>query len=402
MKRSNRIVESLPPSGIRKFFDVVSETEDVISLGIGEPDFITPWQIREATIYALEQGLTCYTSNYGLLELRQEISHYLDVMFNLEYDPATEILVTTGVSEAFDLAIRAAFDAGDEVILHQPCYVSYEPLLTLARAVPVIIETGPKNNFRVTADSIAKKITPNTKALILSFPNNPTGAIIECSELSRIAELARRHDLLVISDEIYGELTYEIQHSSIANLPGMKDRTLFLHGFSKAFAMTGYRIGYAAGPRELIQSMLKIHQYSMLCAPIASQVAAIEALRNGKTEMLKMKAEYNKRRKSFVRGLNNIGLTCLEPDGAFYAFPSILQSGLTSEQFAIQLLKEEKVAVVPGTAFGACGEGFVRCSYAAAKDQLDEALKRLERFTALIMTRQSNTRADGVAYRSMK
>jgi aminotransferase len=375
-------VKALPPSGIRKFFDVAAQMENVISLGVGEPDFITPWHIIESSFYSAERGHTSYTSNLGLLELRQAISDWLEAKHGVGYDPVNEVLVTTGVSEALDLAMRTLVSPGDEVIVIEPCYVSYKACVLLAGGTPILVDTHVDNGFRVTAEDIASRLSDRTKAIVLSYPNNPTGAVMDCATLQRIAELAKERDLIVISDEIYSELTYEGTHTCIAALPGMRERTVLLNGFSKAYAMTGWRIGYACGNKHIVGGMMKIHQYTMLCAPIIAQKAAIEALRHGEEAKQRMVAEYDQRRRFIVEGLNAIGLTCFEPTGAFYAFPSIAASGMTSEEFCNGLLKEQAVAVVPGSAFGACGEGFVRCSYAASLQEISEAITRMERFLA--------------------
>lgn len=373
-------VRNIPPSGIRKFFDLVLEMDGVISLGVGEPDFVTPWHIREACIYSLEQGVTSYTSNYGLLELRELISKCFRKESSVDYDPKNQILVTTGVSEAADLAFRAIIDPGDEIIVPEPCYVSYKPSVSLAGGIPIPVPTYMEDEFRVTAEQIEHCITDNTKALVLSYPNNPTGAILRRRDLEEIADVVNEHDLAVISDEVYGKLTYEGTHTCFSSISGMKDRTIILNGFSKSHAMTGLRLGYAAGSEELIAAMTKIHQYAMLCAPVTAQVGAIEALKNGDGEMKKMVSEYDRRRRIIVSGLNKIGLDCFEPKGAFYAFPSIKSTGLTSEEFAAKLLKEQKVAVVPGNVFGECGEGYLRCSYATSRPHIAEALGRIEVF----------------------
>lgn len=380
--RISRVLQSIPPSGIRRFFDIVSQMEDVISLGVGEPDFVTPWRIREAAIYSLEHGYTQYTSNWGLLELREEIARLLDRRYGVEYRPEGEIVVTVGVSEGLDLALRAILNPGDEVIIPEPCYVSYRPCTLLAGGVPVPVGSSVENGFRVDVDRLEAAVTPRTRAILLNYPNNPTGATLRRSDLEKIAAVAERHDLIVISDEIYSELTYDGSHLSFAALPGMQNRTILLNGFSKAYAMTGWRVAYAAGPPDLIGGMTKIHQYSMLCASIVAQKAAVEACRNGDAEMEQMVAQYAERRRLFVKGLNEIGLETLMPEGAFYVFPSIRSTGLTSEQFAEQLLLEERVAVVPGTAFGECGEGHVRCSYAASLDEIREAVTRMGRFVS--------------------
>lgn len=379
MRVSDR-ARSVPPSGIRKFFELVLGVEDVISLGVGEPDFVTPWHIREAAMYALEKGYTMYTSNYGLLELREEIANALKRDYSIEYDPKSEILITVGVSEGFDLAVRATVNPGDEVIVPEPCYVAYKPCTIFAGGIPKVIATRVEDEFKVTPEQIEGRINKKTKVLVLSYPNNPTGATMNKKELEEIADVVNEHDLIVISDEVYGKLTYDGRHTSFASLNGMQERTILLNGFSKAYAMTGWRVGYACGSAEIIEAMMKIHQYGMLCAPIASQMAALEALRNGEKEMLGMVKQYNQRRRLVVKRLNEIGLTCFEPRGAFYAFPSIRKSRLSSEKFAERLLKEEKVAVVPGSAFGESGEGFIRCSYAASLEDLNEALNRMERF----------------------
>lgn len=373
-------VRNIPPSGIRKFFDLVLEMEGVISLGVGEPDFVTPWHIREACIYSLEKGFTTYTSNYGLLELREWISKSFKKDYAVDYDPRNQILVTTGVSEAADLAFRAIINPGDEVIIPEPCYVSYKPSVSLAGGKPVSVPTFRENEFRVMADQIEKSITKKTKALVLSYPNNPTGAIMRRKDLEEIAEVINENDLMVISDEVYGKLTYDGAHTCLSSISGMKERSIILNGLSKSHAMTGLRIGFATGSEELIAAMTKIHQYAMLCAPITAQMGAIEALKNGDREMEKMVTEYDRRRRLIVDGFNKLGLDCFEPLGAFYAFPSIKSTGLTSDEFAGRLLKEEKVAVVPGDVFGECGEGYLRCSYAASREQLFEALSRIEAF----------------------
>ncbi len=373
-------VKEIPPSGIRKFFDLVLEMDDVISLGVGEPDFVTPWHIREACIYSLEKGFTSYTSNLGLLELRELISKSYMKDYGIDYNPKNEILVTTGVSEAADLAFRAVTNPGDEIIIPEPCYVSYKPSVLLAGGVPVPVPTYRDNEFRVTADQIEKSITKKTKALVLSYPNNPTGAVMGKKDLEEIADVVNENDIAVISDEVYARLTYDGAHTCFSSLSGMKERSIILNGFSKSHAMTGLRLGYATGSEELIAAMTKIHQYAMLCAPITAQMGAIEALKNGDGEMQKMVREYNRRRRLIVRGLNKLGLETFEPRGAFYAFPSIKSTGLTSEEFAGRLLKEEKVAVVPGNVFGECGEGYLRCSYATSHEELVKALARIEAF----------------------
>ena len=377
-----RHVGAIPRSGIRDFFDIVQGMKGVISLGVGEPDFMTPWHIREAAIYALERGRTSYTSNLGLLKLREAIARNISRNFQAAYDPKTEVLVTVGVSEAMDLAFRAVLNPGDEVIYHEPCYVSYAPGIALAGGVPVAVSCGAADGFSVTAEAIERAATPRSKLLVLNFPTNPTGGTMGRSELEKIAELARRRDLLVLTDEIYAELTFEGEHVSIASLPGMKGRTIFLHGFSKAYAMTGFRIGYACAPPEVIEAMMRIHQYSMLCASIISQEAALEALEHGDADTVQMREQYRVRRNFLVNALNDMGLPCHLPRGSFYAFPNISSTGLDSRQFALQLLESEKVACVPGSAFGSSGEGFVRCCFATALDRIEEAARRMERFVA--------------------
>ena len=378
--RINATVRDIPRSGIRDFFDIVSTMKDVISLGIGEPDFDTPWHVRESTMFALERGVTHYTSNYGYLELRQALAKYVGKKFGAEYNPDNEILVTVGVSEALDLALRALISPGDEVLYHEPCYVSYRATILFAHGVPVAVETKPANGFRLTRAMLEAKITPKTKVLMLNFPNNPTGAIMSRQDLEDIASFARERDLIVITDEIYGELTYDAPHTSIVSLPGLRDRTIFLHGFSKAWAMTGFRLGYACGPAELIEAMMKIHQYTMLCASSLGQKAAIEALARPDSDVGEMVDEYRRRRNFIAASFADMGIECHRPLGAFYAFPSVAKFGLKSKDFALKLLNEEKVAVVPGTAFGECGEGFVRCAYATNMDNLKEAMVRLKRF----------------------
>lgn len=375
-----RNIQKIPRSGIRDFFDIVQGMPEVISLGVGEPDFVTPWHIREAAIYAMEQGKTCYTSNLGLMRLRKAIAAYLHRDYSLAYDPARQVLITVGVSEAMDLALRAITNPGDEIIYHEPCYVSYSPSIAMAYGVPVPVSCRPDNNFAVTAAAIETAITPKSKALILNFPTNPTGGTMQPEELQHIADLVRRHNLLVITDEIYSELTFEGEHSSIAAFPGMAERTIFLHGFSKAYAMTGWRIGYACGPEELIDAMMRIHQYSMLCASIISQEAAIEALRNGADAARSMKDEYRMRRNVIVDAFNRMGLACHRPRGSFYAFPSIRSTGMSSHEFAVNLLQQKKVACVPGDAFGPSGEGFLRCCFATAMDQIEIAVQRIAEF----------------------
>lgn len=373
-------VRGLPRSGIRDFFELVSQMTGVISLGIGEPDFVTPWHIREAAIFALEKGKTSYTSNLGLPKLRRAISNYVERHFEVSYRPEQEVLVTVGVSEALDIALRAFINPGDKVLYHEPCYVSYYPTIALAYGVPVAVQTVAEDSFALDPERLEAAWTPGCKVLILNFPTNPTGGVIDRAKLDRIARFAIEKDLLVISDEIYSELTFEGGHSSIASLPGMRDRTIFLHGFSKAFAMTGFRIGYACGPAGLIEAMMKIHQYSMLCAPILSQEAACEALEHGEESVARMREQYHRRRDFFVRRLNEMGLPCHLPGGTFYAFPSVEGTGFSEKNFAVELLKTTKVAVVPGTAFGAGGQGFVRCCFATSYDLLIEAADRMENF----------------------
>lgn len=378
--RLNTTVRDIPRSGIRDFFDIVSTMKEVISLGIGEPDFDTPWHVRESTVFALERGATHYTSNFGYLELRRALSRYVARTFGAEYNPENEILITVGVSEALDLALRALLNPGDEVLYHEPCYVSYRATILFAHGVPIAVETRPENGFRLTRAMLEAKVTPRTKVLMLNFPNNPTGAIMSRGDLEAIAAFARERDLVVITDEIYGELTYDSPHCSIASLPGLKDRTLFLHGFSKAWAMTGFRLGYACGPAELIEAMMKVHQYTMLCASSLSQKAALEALTRPEQDVAEMVEEYRRRRNFLVASFADMGLDCHRPLGAFYAFPSVARFSLTARDFALRFLQEEKVAVVPGTAFGDCGEGFVRCAYATSMDNIKEAMVRLKRF----------------------
>ncbi len=373
-------VRDIPRSGIREFFDLVQGQPDVISLGVGEPDFVTPWHIREAAIYALEKGRTSYTSNLGLLKLRQAISASLEKHFQVRYDPDREILITVGVSEALDIALRAVINPGDEVIYHEPCYVSYSPSVALAFGRPVAVPCHAENGFAVTADAIAKVITPRSKVLLLNFPTNPTGGTMSRVQLLEIAELALKHNLLVITDEIYSELTFEGEHVSIAALPGMRERTIFLHGFSKAYAMTGFRIGYACGPADIVEAMMRIHQYSILCASIVSQEAALEAIRHGDADTAEMREQYRVRRNFVVSALNAMGLPCHLPRGSFYAFPCIRSTGRTSKEFAVELLKRENVAVVPGSAFGESGEGYVRCCFATALDKIEIAVDRMARF----------------------
>jgi aminotransferase len=373
-------LRDVPRSGIRDFFEIVSTRKDIISLGIGEPDFVTPWHIREASIYALEHGVTSYTANLGILELRRAIADYVGRSFGVSYDPKTEILITVGVSEAFDLALRAVIEPGDEVLYHEPCYVSYAPIVTFAHGRPVAVATRQEDDFRLTRDLLEQKVSDRTRALIINYPTNPTGATLLRRDVEDIAEFAIEHDLIVVTDEIYSELTYEGERVSVASMPGIKERTIFLNGFSKTWAMTGFRIGFSCAPQELTEAKMKIHQYTMLCAPVLSQKAALEAVRNGMNDMQEMKSEYQKRRNLIHSSLNDMGLPCPMPRGAFYAFPYVGNCGLTSKDFSLRFLDEEKVAVVPGTAFGPSGEGFVRCSYATDIEEIKEAMKRLKKF----------------------
>ncbi len=373
-------VVDIKPSGIRKFFDIVQETEGAISLGVGEPDFDTPWHIRDEGIYSLEKGRTFYTSNSGLKELRVEISNYIKRTQDVEYDPIKEVFVTVGGSEAIDLAMRAMLDPGDEVLIPQPSYVSYEPCAILADATPVIIELKEENEFRLTAQEVLDKVTDKTKILVLPFPNNPTGAVMEKEDLEAIAKVVIEKDLYVISDEIYGELSYKGKHVSIVSLPGMRERTILINGFSKAYAMTGWRLGYACGPEIIMKQMIKIHQFAIMCAPTTSQYAAVEALKNGDEDVRMMREEYNHRRRYLLNKFKEIGLPCFEPYGAFYVFPCIKKFGMSSDEFCTRLLTEEKLAVVPGTAFGDCGEGYIRISYAYSLENLKTAMERFERF----------------------
>ncbi len=373
-------IVGIKPSGIRKFFDIVQEMDDVISLSVGEPDFDTPWHIRDEGIYSLEKGRTFYTSNAGLKELKEEVASYLKRKQDVTYNPQNEIFITVGGSEAIDLALRAMLNPGEEVLIPQPSYVSYEPCAILADGVPVIIELKAENEFRLTAKELEDAITDKTKIVILPFPNNPTGAIMEKKNLEEIAEVIIKHDLFVISDEIYSELTYKDKHVSIVEIPGMQERTILINGFSKAYAMTGWRLGYACGPKEIIAQMLKIHQFAIMCAPTTSQYAAVEALRNGDEDVEQMRESYNQRRRYLMHAFKEMGLECFEPFGAFYVFPCIKEFGLSSEEFATRFLKEEKVAIVPGTAFGDCGEGFLRISYASSLENLKIAMGRLSEF----------------------
>jgi aminotransferase len=385
--RLNATVRDIPRSGIRDFFDIVTTMKGVISLGIGEPDFDTPWHVRESTVFALERGATHYTSNLGYLELRRALARYVQRVFGAEYNPDNEVLITVGVSEALDLALRALLNPGDEVLYHEPCYVSYRATILFAHGTPLAVETRAENGFRLTRAMLEAKATPRTKVLMLNFPNNPTGGVMERSDLEDIAAFARERDLIVITDEIYGELTYDAPHTSIISLPGLRDRTIFLHGFSKAWAMTGFRLGYACGPAELIEAMMKIHQYTMLCASSLSQKAALEALARPETDITEMVDEYRRRRNFIAGAFAEMGLECHRPLGAFYAFPSVAKFGMPSRDFALRFLHEEKVAVVPGNAFGACGEGFLRCAYATSMENIKEAMRRLAKFTARLSSK---------------
>ncbi|MCI1694686.1 aminotransferase [Aneurinibacillus aneurinilyticus] len=378
--RLSRTIQSIPPSGIRRFFELASSMEGVISLGVGEPDFVTPWNTREAAISSLERGYTAYTSNSGLYELREEICKYLDSSFQVSYEPDKEVVVTVGASEGIDLALRAILDPGDEVLVVEPCYVSYDPVVRLAGGVPVAVQTTLEQQFKLTPEQVEAKITDRTKAIIFCFPNNPTGSIMTREELAALATVFARHDLVVISDEIYAELTYDTNHTSLASLPGMKERTILLSGFSKAFAMTGWRIGYATGPEDIIQAMVKIHQYTMLCAPIMGQIAALESLRHGMEAKERMIESYRQRRNYVVKSFEQIGLSCHKPEGAFYAFPSIASTGMPAEEFAEKLILEQKVAVVPGHVFGDGGAQHIRCSYATSLENLEIAIDRMDSF----------------------
>ncbi len=380
MKPLSQAVLAVPPSGIRRFFDIAAQLEDCISLGVGEPDFVTPWHIREAAIWAIEKGFTTYTSNYGLFTLRQRIAAHLKSRYGVDYSPENEILVTVGVSEGLDIAMRALLNPGDEVIFFEPSYVSYPPCVLFAGGVPVAVPTDYRNGFQPDVDRLRKAITPRTKAILLCYPNNPTGAVASRATLEEIVRTAAEHDLYVISDEIYDRLIYDAEHTCVASLPGAAERTILLGGFSKSHAMTGWRIGYACAPAQVIEMMMKVHQYTMLCAPIAAQKAAEEALEHGEPEVERMRREYDRRRRLIVKGLNEIGLECVPPQGAFYVFPSIRCTGLRSEEFTEQLLWEERVAVVPGNVFGNSGEGHVRLSYATSLPKIEEALHRIERF----------------------
>lgn len=380
MKPLNSVIAACPPSGIRRFFDIAASMDDVISLGVGEPDFVTPWRIREAGIFALENGFTTYTSNAGLLELREAICADLDSRYAVSYHPATECLITAGVSEGLDLALRVLLEPGDEVLIPEPCYVAYAPCVTFAGGTPVTVPTDGIDGFRLHVDRIAAAVTPRTKAILISSPANPTGAVQLREDLAALVELAVRHDLYLISDEIYERLSYLSPHTCLAGLPGARDRTVLLGGFSKAHAMTGWRVGYLCAPPAISELAGRIHQYTMLCAAHVSQMAALEALRAGESDVAEMVADYDRRRRLFVKGLCEIGLECPEPGGAFYAFPSIANTGLDSQEFAEQLLQSERVAVVPGNVFGPSGEGYIRCCYATALPLLEEALERMERF----------------------
>jgi aminotransferase len=388
MKIAKKVIE-LPPSGIRKYFDIASTIEDVISLGVGEPDFITPWRVREASIYGMEKGRTTYTSNWGLLELRELISKYTFEGSGGDYSPNNEILVTTGVSEGIDLAIRAITDPGDEILVVEPSYVSYKPCVIMAGGVPVPVGTSEKNDFKVRREDIEKRITPRTTAIIMNYPNNPTGSIMTRKDLEEIADVAIEHDLMVLTDEVYEKLTYDGRHASIASLNGMRDNTVLLNGFSKAFAMTGWRLGYACGNSEVIEAMMKVHQYTMLCAPIGAQLGAIEALKNGQSDMQDMVKEYNRRRRVIVRGFNELGMDCFEPKGAFYSFPSIKSTGMSSEEFSERLLYEQGVVTVPGSVFGESGVGHLRCSYCSSMEDIKEALARIGRFLDTLKTEKA-------------
>lgn len=384
---ADKVVE-IKPSGIRKFFDIVSEMDDALSLGVGEPDFDTPWHIRDEGIYSLEKGRTFYTSNAGLKELKEEISCYLKRKQGVTYDPAHEVLVTVGGSEAIDIGLRAIINPGDEVLIPQPSFVAYEPCAIMAGGVPVIIELKAENEFRLTAQELEDAITDKTKVLVLPFPNNPTGAIMERKDLEEIAEVIIKHDILVMSDEIYAELTYKEKHVSIVEIEGMQERTILINGFSKAYAMTGWRLGYACGPRMIIEQMLKLHQFAIMCAPTTSQYAAVEALRNGDADVQEMRTAYNQRRRYLMNAFREMKLECFEPFGAFYVFPCIKEFGMTSEEFADRFLMEEKVAVVPGTAFGDCGEGYLRISYAYSLDNLKLAIGKLAHFIEKLRAEQ--------------
>ena len=380
-ERISPAVHAVPPSGIRKYFDIAAEMEDVVSLGVGEPDFITPWSSRESCVHGLEQGYTSYTANRGMLELREEIAAHYANRYGVSYEPAKDILITVGVSEALDIAMRAILSPGDEVLIPEPCYVSYQACVTFAGGKPVPVAAKLENDFRITPEELEPHVTKRTKALLIGYPNNPTGAVMAKDDLQKIAAFAEKHDLIVVSDEIYGDLTYGgMEHTAFSSLPGMKERTILLNGFSKAYAMTGWRIGYALGNPDFIAAMTKIHQYTMLCAPITAQIAAVEALRRGEKYMKKMVAEYDRRRRLIYDGFQKLGLSCFEPKGAFYIFPNITSSGYTDEEFAENLLIKEHVALVPGSAFGESGKGHIRCSYATSIDKISEALARIGNF----------------------
>ena len=383
-------ITQVRPSGIRKFFDIASEMDDVISLGVGEPDFDTPWRIREEGIFSLERGRTFYTSNAGLQELRDEICRYLDRKIHVSYDPKKETMVTVGGSEAIDVALRCMLDPGDEVMIPQPCYVSYVPCTIMADGVPVIVELKNENEFKLTVEDMEKKVTDRTKILVMPFPNNPTGSIMTREDLEPVAEFVKKHDLYVISDEIYSELSYKGEHVSIASLPGMRERTIVINGFSKGFAMTGWRLGYCCGPEEILSQMIKLHQFAIMCAPTNSQYAAVEGLRSCEDDVEEMRRAYNQRRRYLMHEFERMGLKCFEPYGAFYVFPSIREFGMSSDEFATRLLKEERVAVVPGSAFGECGEGFLRISYAYSLEDLKAALGRLEHFIQRLRKEQES------------
>lgn len=376
----SKVVNEIPRSGIRDFFEIVSSREDVISLGIGEPDFVTPWHIREAASRALDRGMTSYTSNLGLMSLRRGISQYVEKKTGINYRPEDEVLVTVGVSEGLDLAVRALVEPGDEVLYHEPSYVSYNPLIQFAYGVPVAIQTKKENGFRLTRKDLEENVSDKTKVLLLNYPNNPTGVALSKEDVEDIAAFAIEHDLIVLTDEIYDELTYDQEHFSIISVPGMKERTIYLHGFSKAWAMTGFRMGFTCAPPELTEAMMKIHQYTMLCAPILSQEASVEALKSAETDIALMKSEYKKRRNFIHSSFEEMGIPCIYPDGAFYAFADVSKFGMNSKDFALKLLDEQNVACVPGTAFGPCGEGFIRCSYATSMDEIKEAMIRIGRF----------------------
>jgi aminotransferase len=380
--RIAKTVREIPKSGIRDFFEIVSSREGVISLGIGEPDFVTPWHIREAVTIALERGVTSYTSNMGLLSLRKGLSKYVEKKTGIYYRPEDEILITVGVSEGLDIAIRALIEPGDEVLYHEPSYVSYNPIVQFAHGVPVAVETKKENGFRLTREELEEKVSSKTKVLLLNYPNNPTGATLSRREVEDIASFAIEHDLIVLTDEIYDELTYDRTHYSLISVPGMRERTIYLHGFSKAWAMTGFRMGFTCAPPELTEAMMKIHQYTMLCAPVLSQEAAIEALKQADEDIAYMKGEYKKRRNYIHSSFEEMGVPCIRPEGAFYAFADVSQFGMPSKDFSLQLLDAENVACVPGTAFGPCGEGFIRCSYATSLEEIKEAMVRIERFVA--------------------